>query len=141
MLGLAWSCDWLGCGSRMVQAYGDGWGRFNATDGFVDGVYDLADTGWSVGEDCKVWCPVHALVKQAQGAAVLELRPNREMPAAMLVDVRLLAERYVGGTLLRVVVDTAGHGRRTVGIGPRVEPDAELIAALLEYGTLVVVPA
>lgn len=139
MLGLAWTCDWLGCSARMVQAYdADGWGGFGADSGWVDGRWDLGDSGWTTDDDGKVWCAVHALLHQMEGAAALELRPPKGLPATTIQDVHALAERHPGDRKLRIAVPSRA-GQRVLTLGTTVAPSQELLAALLEYGPVVVV--
>lgn len=141
MLGLAWTCDWLGCAARMVQAYdGDDWGTFSDTDGevgWVDGRWSL-EAGWTTDVNGKVWCAVHALMHEVEGAAALELRPPAGLPATTVQDVQALAELHPGDRKLRIAVPSR-TGQRVLTLGSRVAPSQELLAALLEYGPVVVV--
>lgn len=138
MLGLAWSCDWQGCDASVTVPYGDGgwdaaWGMTGRDSGWIDGAWSLKNTGWIVDSEHKVWCPVHALVKQAQSATLLELRPPEGAAWRVIVEVQKLASRYPGEVPLRIVV-----GDRGLTLGGHVAPDPELVAALLEHGLLVV---
>jgi hypothetical protein len=141
MLGLAWSCDWLGCSARMVQAYDDAWGVFPGNCGWVDGSWDMTGEDWTCDEQGKVWCPVHALLHGVESAAALVRGPHEGLlPATTIQDVAALAERYPGELALRVTVPSRyPPGARRLTLGTKVAPDPALVAGLLEYGQVVVI--
>jgi hypothetical protein len=71
-------------------------------------------------------------------ATALELRPPAGLPATVMQDVHALAERHPGDRKLRIAVQSR-TGRRVLTLGATVEASQELLAALLEYGPVVVV--